>query len=179
MVGEVVQRDDVDLPLIRVAFNDVAGLTRNQGRVASSIENAYSDPENSVAFDDLTGQLFTLDGAGYPAALDDLSGVEHAVAGQQVMRSFRNMDAALAGVQGRDCKSGSGSYATSQVQGANVITPVADLDVVDCSGGSLWLRGQGLWAMPATHRSRPASTRPSGRSMAASTTPCRPEQHSA
>ena len=43
-------------------------------------------------------------------------------------------------------RSGSGSYATSQVQGANVITPVADLDVVDCSGGSLWVRGQGLWA---------------------------------
>ena len=147
MIAEVTYHtNDVDLQLTRVAFNDVAGLTRNQTRVASSFENAYGDPGNSVAYNDVTGQLFTLDAAGYTAALDDLSGIEHAVAGQQVMRSFRNMDAALAGVQGRDCESGSGSYATSQVQGANVITPVADLDVVDCSGGSLWVRGQGLWA---------------------------------
>ena len=147
MIAEVTYNpNDVDLLLTRVAFNDVAGLTRNQTRVATSFENAYGDPENSVAYNDVTGELFTLDAAGYAAALDDLSGIEHAVTGQQVMRSFRNMDAALAGVQGRDCESGSGSYSTSQVQGANVITPVADLDVVDCSGGSLWVRGQGLWA---------------------------------
>ena len=147
MIAEVdYDTNNVDLLLTRVAFNDVAGLTRNQTSVASGIENAYGDPENSLAFNEVTGQLFTLDAAGYADALDDLSGVEHAVAGQQVMRSFRNMDAALAGVQGRDCDSGSGSYATSQVQGGNVITPVADMDVVDCSGGSVWIRGQGLWA---------------------------------
>ncbi|MFO1123800.1 MAG: autotransporter domain-containing protein [Hyphomicrobiales bacterium] len=142
----VYNANDVDLTLTRVAFNDVAGLTRNQHQVATGFENAYLDPANSQAFNDLTGELFTLDDAAYPAALDSLSGVEHAVAGQQVMRSFRNLDGVLAGVHSRECESSAGGYTTSQVQGGNTITPVADLDVVDCGGAALWVRGQGLWA---------------------------------
>ena len=68
---------NVDLGLERIAFNAVAGLTRNQSAVGSGIEALY-DVELSGPFADMVAQLFTFDETEYGEALGQLSGASYA-----------------------------------------------------------------------------------------------------
>jgi outer membrane autotransporter protein len=68
---------NVDLGINRVAFNAVAGLTRNQTAVGSGIEALY-DVDIDGPFRDLVEELFTFDEGEYRGALDQLSGASYA-----------------------------------------------------------------------------------------------------
>ncbi|WP_187107773.1 autotransporter outer membrane beta-barrel domain-containing protein [Sphingomonas xanthus] len=74
---------NVDLKLDRVAFDAVAGLTRNQRAVGSGIEAVY-DLDLEGDFGEMVGQLFTFDEDGYRRAVDQLTGSSHAA----YMQSF-------------------------------------------------------------------------------------------
>ncbi len=78
---------NVDLKLKRVAFNDVSGLTKNQKSAASGIEKVYGDLPNSGPFSNIVKDLFSLSGAEYAAAMDQLAGAEYAQLMQSVLRS--------------------------------------------------------------------------------------------
>lgn len=68
---------NVDLELERVAFNAVAGLSRNQAAVGSGIEAVY-DVGLTGSFADLVGELFTFGEEEYAEAIDQLTGASHA-----------------------------------------------------------------------------------------------------
>lgn len=68
---------NVDLEFERIAFNAVAGLTRNQKAVGSGIEAVY-DLDLTGPFVEMVGQLFTFSDDDYRDALDQLTGASHA-----------------------------------------------------------------------------------------------------
>ena len=68
----------IDLDINRIAFGDVAGLTRNQRSVGDGIENVYL-PTLTGPFAGVLADLFTInDAVAYGDALDQLSGVQYA-----------------------------------------------------------------------------------------------------
>jgi outer membrane autotransporter protein len=84
-----IYNDDqnVDLKVKRVAFDDVSGLTKNQKAAASGIEKVYDDLPSSGPFSNIVKDLFSLSGAEYAAAMDQLAGAEYAQLMQSVLRS--------------------------------------------------------------------------------------------
>jgi hypothetical protein len=69
-------QNNVDLGLNRIAFNEVAGLTRNELAVATAIENVYG-VDLTGDFGGMVAELFTLDEPDLILAYDQLSGVEY------------------------------------------------------------------------------------------------------
>jgi uncharacterized protein with beta-barrel porin domain len=68
---------NVDLSLNRVGFGSVAGLTFNQQATGNGIEHVYS-PNLTGPFANLLGNVFQVGAAGYPDALNQLSGDQYA-----------------------------------------------------------------------------------------------------
>jgi trimeric autotransporter adhesin len=148
--------DDYDIDITRVAFNAAPGLTPNENAVAGMLEGLY-DPANgginqlsSPAVDGLEAimaELFSLNAAEYQTALDDLSGAEHAVAGQQYMRSFGMLDGIVGDtLRNRTVVNQAGLKPGETAEGP-YINPTADtVAIIDPAKGGFWTRAQGSFS---------------------------------
>jgi uncharacterized protein with beta-barrel porin domain len=87
--------NNVDLKVKRVGFGDVPGLTKNQTAAGDGIEKVYGDLPNKGPFSNIVKDLFTLNGAEYAAAMDQLAGAEYAQLMQSVLRSTGQLDASI------------------------------------------------------------------------------------
>lgn len=81
---------NIDITVQRVSFGAVPGLTFNQGAVGDGIEQVY-DPSQTGPFGDLLANLFLLDAADYPLALEQLTGAQTA----GYLQAVRNGDQTL------------------------------------------------------------------------------------
>jgi trimeric autotransporter adhesin len=148
--------DDYDIDITRVAFNAAPGLTENESAVAGMLEGLY-DPANgginqpsSAAVDGLESimaELFSLNAAEYQTALDDLSGAEHAVAGQQYMRSFGMLNGIVGDtLRNRTVVNQAGLKPGESAEGP-YINPTADtVAIIDPAKGGFWTRAQGSFS---------------------------------
>ena len=99
----VYEGNNVDLSVTRTAFNEVSGLTKNQGAVAGGIEHIYSElpdpdvnPATTTPFDQTVAKLFTIDNKqSYRAVLDQLTGAQYAQELQSVVWSLRPLNLAI------------------------------------------------------------------------------------
>ena len=87
--------NNVDLKVKRVAFGDVPGLTKNQSAAGDGIEKVYGKLPNNGPFSSIVQDLFTLNGAQYAAAMDQLAGAEYAQLMQSVLRSTSQLNASV------------------------------------------------------------------------------------
>ena len=87
--------NNVDLKLKRVGFGDVPGLTRNQTAAGNGIEKVYGDLPDKGPFSDIVRDLFSLNGAEYAAAMDQLAGAEYAQLVQSVLGSTGQLNASI------------------------------------------------------------------------------------
>jgi uncharacterized protein with beta-barrel porin domain len=88
-------QNNVDLKVKRVGFGDVPGLTKNQTAAGDGIEKVYGKLPNNGPFSDIVKDLFTMDGAQYAAAMDQLAGAEYAQLMQSVLRSTGQLNASV------------------------------------------------------------------------------------
>ena len=79
----------IDLDLLRRAFDDFDGLTRNQRAVAGGLENAYEPSIEGTEFEEALGYLFMVEEEDYPDALDSIGGAEYAQGLQSLIFSQR------------------------------------------------------------------------------------------
>jgi trimeric autotransporter adhesin len=137
--------DTVDIEVTRIAFDAVAGLTKNQASVGGGIEAVYPDLLAGVhagsPFETLVGTLFTLNDVEYPDALRQLSGAEHA----QGLWSVTNSLDLLKRAENARSKYGGVVYFGPPV-GVVYKDPVVMADPVPPARGSLWVNAQGTWA---------------------------------
>ncbi|WP_137389778.1 autotransporter outer membrane beta-barrel domain-containing protein [Rhodoligotrophos defluvii] len=152
--------NNLDLVVERVAFGDVAGLSKNQSNVGDGIENVYDDllanPVVNTPFDNLVANLFTLDYGQYANALNQLSGAEYAQQIQSALWSFRllnNVVGERLRMVGPNDNCAIASYPTAAAEvGGSAVAPAADLYVpapaVVCapSRASIWARVTGQWS---------------------------------
>ncbi|HMO67214.1 MAG TPA: hypothetical protein PKE25_00845 [Novosphingobium sp.] len=82
---------NVDLRLARVAFGAVPGLTFNLTATGNAIEAVYS-PTQGGAYGTLLANLFLQTPGTYPAALNQLSGDQHAGQPSRTQAMFRQID---------------------------------------------------------------------------------------
>jgi outer membrane protein OmpA-like peptidoglycan-associated protein/uncharacterized protein YhjY with autotransporter beta-barrel domain len=68
---------NVNLTMTRIGFGSVAGLSANEAAAGAGIESVYN-PNQTGPFGSLLGNLFQLNAAAYPGALDQLSGSQYA-----------------------------------------------------------------------------------------------------
>ncbi|MFA7264026.1 MAG: autotransporter outer membrane beta-barrel domain-containing protein [Caulobacter sp.] len=86
---------NVDLMVARVGFGAVPGLTFNQSAVGDGIETVY-DPALTGPFAGLLANLFLLDAASYPVALEQLTGAQTAGYLQAVRDSSQQLNNVIA-----------------------------------------------------------------------------------
>ncbi|WP_342641193.1 autotransporter domain-containing protein [Rhodoligotrophos ferricapiens] len=153
--------NNIDLVVERVGFGDVAGLTKNQSNVGDGIESVYDVLYNgggNANFANLVGNLFTLNGAQYANALNQLSGAEYAQQIQSALWSFRllnNVVGERLRTVGPNDNCAITDYPTASADvGGSTVAPVADLYVpapapqVVCapSQAQIWARATGQWS---------------------------------
>ena len=126
--------ENVDLKVKRVAFGDVPGLTKNQTAAGDGIEKVYGKLPNKGPFSGIVKDLFTLDGAQYAAAMDQLAGAEYAQLMQSVLRSTSQLNASV--TDRMDCAIDPNLLAT----GADARKGCFDPDKVQ-----VWARVGGSW----------------------------------
>ncbi|MGF7161702.1 uncharacterized protein with beta-barrel porin domain [Rhodoligotrophos appendicifer] len=155
--------NNLDLVVERVAFGNVAGLSKNQENVGDGIENVYDDlflPGASPAFVNLVSNLFTLTPGQYNDALNQLGGAEYAQQLQSALWSFRLLNNAV-GERLRMVGPNDNcavtdvpqQYSSADVPGGT-ITPTADLYVpapapaIVCAPNKaqVWVKATGQWS---------------------------------
>lgn len=148
---QVVDGNNIDLKVDRVAFNKVAGLTKNQKATGGGIEKVYSQIDEDTNFGRMVANMFTLDKGSYQDLLNQLSGAEYANHLQSVLWSTRAIDRII--TERMECTDGSyqrtADGSSSVKVGNNTVTPTAD--VVAATGcfhqgeGNVWMSGFGQW----------------------------------